>query len=138
MTEQEALDAFFDEWHKQANEAGESLTQPQRDCAEEAWYAGIAWLRSQGEPVGVVRNCSANGLRVSIMDAGLYAGQYLYAAPQPAIPDGWSFEATASGNIIVHKSGIGGYVASKNARSIASEILHALASDLLAAAPEPK
>lgn len=39
------------------------------------------------EPVAVIRNCSQNGLRVSIMDAGLQAGDYLYAAP--VAPAGW-------------------------------------------------
>lgn len=31
------LEEFLDEWHRQANEYGASLTQDQRDIAEQAW-----------------------------------------------------------------------------------------------------
>ena len=31
------LEDFLDEWHRQANEYGGSLTQEQRDIAEQAW-----------------------------------------------------------------------------------------------------
>jgi hypothetical protein len=31
------LEEFLDEWHRQANEYGASLTRDQRDIAEQAW-----------------------------------------------------------------------------------------------------
>lgn len=31
------LEEFLDEWHRQANEYGGSLTRDQRDIAEQAW-----------------------------------------------------------------------------------------------------
>ena len=31
------LEDFLDEWHRQANEYGASLTRDQRDIAEQAW-----------------------------------------------------------------------------------------------------
>lgn len=102
MNEHEALEAFFAEWHRQANEYGASLTREQRDCAEEAWHAALAWLRSQGKPVAfdawagdepyhVFRTEASarnyvEGLSEHHDDARVVP---LYAAPQPAIPDGW-------------------------------------------------
>lgn len=106
MTEQEALEAFFAEWHKQANEIGESLTQPQRDCAEEAWHAALAWLRSQGEPVAYCHTMHMESGQTytqhSVFDGspfGVPGVDYdesynvtctpLFLAPQSTIPDGY-------------------------------------------------
>jgi hypothetical protein len=54
------------------------------------------------------------------------------------VPDGWDITMADDGAIIVRKSNIGGYVATKDSDNIASSILFALASDLLAVAPEVK
>ena len=37
MSEKMTLEDFLDEWHRQANEYGASLTRDQRDIAEQAW-----------------------------------------------------------------------------------------------------
>lgn len=92
MTEDEALKAFFVEWSRQASEYGGYLTCEQRDCAEEAWNAALAWLRSQGEPVawmldGEIYEVKQHNL---FNGDGEIPGQIpLFLAPQPAIPDGW-------------------------------------------------
>lgn len=56
--------------------------------------------------------------------------------PAPAAPEGWQLEDLDNDCIVVRKDGVGFYVASFNAENIASTILHALASDMLAAAPK--
>lgn len=56
----------------------------------------------------------------------------------PVVPEGWKLEALDNDCIVVRKDGVGFYVASFNAENIASTILHALASDMLAAAPRPE
>lgn len=97
MTEQEAFEAFCAKWHAQKNEYGESLTDDERDCAEEAWNAALAWLRSQAEPVAVVGNHQS---LVRIGEPGLVfiePGTPLYATPQPVIPDGWQAIETYDG-----------------------------------------
>lgn len=58
--------------------------------------------------------------------------------PTPVAPEGWHLEALDNGCIVVRKDGVGFYVSSFNAESIASTILHALASDMLSAAPKPE
>lgn len=102
MSEQEALEAFFAEWDRQANEYGASLTREQRDCAEEAWNAALAWLRSQGEPVAW-RVVTREGKTRCILEREPLREQFdlgetfvpLFLAPQPAIPDGWQPIETA-------------------------------------------
>lgn len=91
MTEQDALEAFFAEWDRQANEYGASLTREQRDCAEEAWNAALTWLRSQGEPVGYTTQLAIKFGHFTTSPQNLWGdkGVPLYAAPQPAIPDGF-------------------------------------------------
>lgn len=96
MTEDEALKAFFVEWSRQASEYGGYLTCEQRDCAEEAWNAALAWLRSQGEPVAW-RVVTREGTTRCILEREPLREQFdlgetfvpLFLAPQPAIPDGW-------------------------------------------------
>ena len=56
----------------------------------------------------------------------------------PVVPEGWKLEALDNDCIVVRKDGVGFYVASFNAENIASTILHALASDMLAVAPKPE
>lgn len=57
-------------------------------------------------------------------------------AARPAIiPHGWRIKQISEGRIAVEKEGIGGYAAESEADSIASSILHALASDMLTAQP---
>lgn len=56
----------------------------------------------------------------------------------PVVPEGWQLEALDNDCIVVRKDGVGFYVASFNAENIASTILHALASDMLATAPKPE
>ena len=59
--------------------------------------------------------------------------------PLAMVPEGWQLEDLDNDCIVVRKDGVGFYVASFNAENIASTILHALASDMLAAAsPEAK
>lgn len=58
--------------------------------------------------------------------------------PAPVVPEGWQLEDLDNDCIVVRKDGVGFYVASFNAENIASTILHALASDILAAAPKPE
>jgi hypothetical protein len=56
--------------------------------------------------------------------------------PQPVtIPHGWDIKRHGDGDIVVQKNGLGGYSAQADADNIASSILHALASDMLAAQP---
>lgn len=57
--------------------------------------------------------------------------------PTPIVPEGWQLEALDNDRMVVRKDGVGFYVASLNDENIASTILHALASDMLAAAPSP-
>ena len=78
---------------------------------------------------------SAVQMTVSRIDAAL-AGKL----PALHVPEGWQLEDLDNDCIVVRKDGVGFYVASFNAENIASTILHALASDMLAAAPrlEPK
>jgi len=52
----------------------------------------------------------------------------------PVIPRGWTLDRTNSGDIIVRKAGIGGWVSSAHSDNIASSILHELAADILATA----
>lgn len=52
--------------------------------------------------------------------------------------DGWEIIQSDNVSIIVRNANIGGYVAMENSDNIASSILFALVSDLLAAAPEQK
>lgn len=54
-----------------------------------------------------------------------------------AVPEGWTFDMTTSGHMTVQKKGLGGYLASPGSSNIASSILFELASNLLAAAPQP-
>lgn len=89
MNEHEALEAFFAEWHRQANEYGASLTREQRDCAEEAWHAALAWLRSQGEPVGRFNWETGEFEFLVPWDYETHNMKPLYLAPRPAIPAGW-------------------------------------------------
>lgn len=49
-------------------------------------------------------------------------------------PEGWQIEELNNDCVAVRKDGVGFYVASFNTENIASTILHALASDMLAAA----
>ena len=58
--------------------------------------------------------------------------------PVPVVLEGWQLEALDNDCVVVRKDGIGFYVASFNAENIASTILHALASDMLAAARKPE
>ena len=58
--------------------------------------------------------------------------------PEPGVPKGWQLEALDNDCIVVRKDGVGAYVASFNAENIASTILHALASDMLAGTPKPE
>lgn len=58
--------------------------------------------------------------------------------PVPVVLEGWKLEALDNDCIVVRKDGVGFYVASFNAENIASTILHALASDMLAVAPKPE
>lgn len=51
----------------------------------------------------------------------------------PATPEGWKIEPLDDGCVAIRKDGVGGYVASLNPENIASTILHAFASDMLAA-----
>lgn len=51
------------------------------------------------------------------------------------VPEGWEIKQPDNATIIVSKAHIGGYVATNNSENIASSILFALASDLLATAP---
>lgn len=75
-------------------------------------------------------------MTVSRIDA-LLAGQVPDHTEQPlaVVPKGWKLEARDNDCIVVRKDDVGFYVASFNAENIASTILHALASDMLAAAP---
>lgn len=70
----------------------------------------------------------------------LLAGQVPDHTEQPLamVPEGWQLEALDNDCIVVRKDGVGFYVASFNAENIASTILHALASDMLAAAHKPE
>lgn len=52
---------------------------------------------------------------------------------QAVIPDGWVVRKTDDGDIVVSKHGIGGYSAHRDDDNIASSILHAFASDIIAA-----
>ena len=54
------------------------------------------------------------------------------------MPKGWQLEALDNDCIVVRKDGVGAYAASFNAENIASTILHALASDMLAGTPKPE
>ena len=72
-----------------------------------------------------------------------HADQPLAMVPEgwqlvPVVPEGWKLEALDNDCIVVRKDGVGFYVASFNAENIASTILHALASDMLAAATKPE
>lgn len=72
-----------------------------------------------------------------------HADQPLAMVPEgwqlvPVVPEGWKLEALDNDCIVVRKDGVGFYVASFNAENIASTILHALASDMLAVAPKPE
>ena len=58
--------------------------------------------------------------------------------PEPGVPKGWQLEALDNDCIVVRKDGVGAYAASFNAENIASTILHALASDMLAGTPKPE
>ena len=41
------LEEFLDEWHRQANEYGASLTRDQRDIAEQAWLIATQQEREE-------------------------------------------------------------------------------------------
>lgn len=49
------LEEFLDEWHRQANEYGASLTQDQRDIAEQAWL--IATQQERDACRDIVEEC---------------------------------------------------------------------------------
>lgn len=83
MTEQEAFEA----WWESANSVSMRVT------AEDAWNAALAWLCSQGEPIATLHD---DGYwtwknRANAPHESNYAGWRMdvFAAPQPAIPDGW-------------------------------------------------
>lgn len=128
--------AAFEAWAKSAGFRPEYLNPSDGEVrdgikdVQEAWHAALAWLRSQNEPVGIVRNCSANGLRVSIMDAGLYAGQCLYAAPQPAIPAFWQLVPVNPTKEMLK-------AAYNRDRDGTTTLYHKTWAAMLAAAPEP-
>ena len=89
------------------------------------------------EPVYYAPNNAVKN-RATTMLVGMYAVNPtdvpLYAHPVPSVPDGWEMLPQDDGTIIVRKRGLGGYVASTHpSDSIASNILHTLATDLLAA-----
>lgn len=93
MNEQEAFEVWFKSVAK--------YTQPQDTDAwmQEAWNAALAWLRSQGEPVATLHD---DGYwtwknRANAPHESNYAGWRMdvFAAPQPAIPDGWQPIETA-------------------------------------------
>lgn len=142
MTEQDALEAFFAEWDRQANEYGASLTREQRDCAEEAWNAALTWLRSQGEPVGYTTQLAIKFGHFTTSPQNLWGdkGVPLYAAPQPAIPDGWklvpvepTWEMTRAGfTFDVWKCSECGTQGGLSHNKL-SQLYH----EMLAAAPEP-
>ena len=46
------LKEFLDEWHRQANEYGASLTRDQRDIAEQAWL-----IATQQEREACAKSC---------------------------------------------------------------------------------
>ena len=77
--------------------------------------------------------------RIQRIDA-LLAGKVPNHPEQPLamVPEGWQLEDLDNDCIVVRKDGVGFYVASFNAENIASTILHALASDILSAAPKPE
>lgn len=55
------LEEFLDEWHRQANEYGASLTRDQRDIAEQAWL-----IATQQEREACARACEGMRGTVSI------------------------------------------------------------------------
>ena len=81
---------------------------------------------------------SDNPLLLNI-DAAMAGKLSIHAEQHLAmVPEGWQLEDLDNDCIVVRKDGVGFYVASFNAENIASTILHALASDMLAAAPKPE
>lgn len=57
---------------------------------------------------------------------------------QQRLPEGWKARQMSSGEVIVWKDGLGSHRAEADPNNIPSLILHALASDLLAAEPKPE
>lgn len=133
MTEQEALEAFFAEWDRQANEYGASLTREERDCAEEAWNAAIAWLRLQGAPVA---HGVGPGDWTYTISSPVRVGTKLFLAPQPAIPDGYLLVPVEPTEAMLEAAaswgGRGGYSATRK------EDAAVIWRDMLNAAPEPR
>lgn len=91
----------------------------------------LAW-RNTGSPNGLRRFMTQKQY-----DAQTPGVQKHYEPIRYEVPEGWQLEALDNDCIVVRKDGVGFYVASLNAENIASTILHALASDMLAAAPKP-
>ena len=81
MTEQEAFEA----WWASTNTVGMVTT------AEAGWNAALAWLRSQGEPVGYTTQFAIKFGNFTTSPKNLWGdkGVPLFLDPQPAIPDGW-------------------------------------------------
>lgn len=78
MTDQELFESWISGKHAKSGPLRGIILKP-----DEAWHAALAWLRSQGEPVGEVMHLhELNDAWV----AGLPVGTKLYAVPQPAIP----------------------------------------------------
>lgn len=81
MTEIEAFEAFIAKWNSEKKDAGLTMTDDEHDCAEEAWYAALAWLRSQGE---VVAHGIGPGDWTYTISSPVRVGAKLFIAPQPA------------------------------------------------------
>lgn len=90
----------------------------------------MAW-RNTGSPNGLRRFMTQKQY-----DAQTPGVQKWYEPIRYEVPEGWQLEDLDNDCIVVRKDGVGFYVASFNAENIASTILHALASDMLAAAPK--
>lgn len=109
----------------------------------DVWSAALAYAELKSRNVEPVAYANRDELDNMLDDriaevAGVRDGwrtTALYTHPQP-IPEGWKLEDCGDGWIKVQKPGLGGYAAHADAGNIASSILHALAKDLLAAAPE--
>lgn len=113
-----------------------TLMQYGEQCAN----AALAYLRSQGEPVMWMYQ-RKEPLRFNdgqSNDQRECERVPLYLAPVAKVPEGWSITDCGDGTIIVQKRGFGGYASNASHENIASAILHALAKDMLAAAPEYK
>lgn len=113
------------------NRAEELITQLEAEIVKRD--ARVAELEHKlDQKVEFMRQLAKDGAKLDDQIAALKAQQ-----PSAGVVPGWLITHGRDGSIVVQKPGRGGYVASMDTDNIASSILHALASDMLAESLNP-